>query len=132
MKWKNLWPLAAALLAGCATVSPNPETSSSRAAVAKINHVVVICLENRSFDNLYGEFPGAEGIVGLSPDRYRQVDSTGNPYTVLPQAPDARLPSTLPNAPFAIEQYIPSDSATRDLVHRFYQEQAQIDGGRME
>jgi phospholipase C len=142
MKWKNIksrYPLpaksaalfAAAFFSACATVSPNPEASSSRAAVAKINHVVVIYLENRSFDNLYGEFPGADGIVALSPDRYRQIDSTGNPYTVLPQAPDAHVPANLPNAPFAIEQYIPSDSATRDLVHRFYQEQAQIDGGRM-
>src|SRR5437762_1790686 len=93
---KSAWLLTAALLTACATVSPNPETSSSRAAIAKINHIVVIYLENRSFDNLYGEFPGAEGIVRLSPDRYRQIDSTGKPYTVLPQAPDAHLPSNLP------------------------------------
>src|ERR1051326_1532353 len=129
---KSAWLFVAALFTACATVSPNPETSSSRAAIAKINHVVVIYLENRSFDNLYGEFPGADGIVGLSPERYRQIDSTGKPYVVFPQAADAHLPSNLPNAPFAIEEYIPSDSATRDLVHRFYQEQAQIDGGRMD
>ena len=118
------------LVAGCATV-PTVQSRAARAAVAKINHVVVIYLENRSFDNLYGEFPGAEGIVGLSPERYRQIDSTGKPYAVLPQAPDAHLPSTLPNAPFAIEEFIPSNAPTRDLVHRFYQEQAQINGGLM-
>ena len=123
--------LLTAIFAACATVPPKPE-ASSRAAIAKINHVVVIYMENRSFDNLYGEFPGAEGIVGLAPERYRQVDSTGAPYTVLPQAPDAHLPENLLNAPFAIEQFIPSNAPTRDLVHRFYQEQIQIDGGRMD
>ena len=115
---------------GCATLPPAPG-ASSREAVAKTNHVVVIYLENRSFDNLYGEFPGADGIVGLAPERYRQVDSTGATYSVLPQAPDAQLPANLPNAPFDIEQFVPSNKPTRDLVHRFYQEQAQINGGRM-
>jgi phospholipase C len=26
-------------------------------------HILVIYLENRSFDNLFGEFPGVDGIV---------------------------------------------------------------------
>jgi phospholipase C len=121
----------ASLVAACATVPPS-QGPSSPATIAKINHVIVIYLENRSYDNLYGEFPGADGIVGLAPARYRQIDSTGAPYSVLPQAPDANLPTNLPNAPFAIEQFIPSDAPTRDLVHRFYQEQAQINGGRMD
>ncbi len=120
----------AAVIAGCATLPPGQEPSS-RKAVSKINHVVVIYLENRSLDNLYGELPGADGIIGLAPDRYQQIDSTGRPYSVLPQAADSHLPANLPNAPFAIEQFIPSNAPTRDLVHRFYQEQAQINGGRM-
>jgi len=119
-----------AIVGGCATV-PTVQEPSARAAVMKINHVVVIYLENRSFDNLYGEFPGAEGIVGLAPERSRQIDSAGVPYSVLPQAADAHLPANLPNAPFAIEDFIPSNLPTRDLVHRFYQEQAQINGGLM-
>lgn len=119
-----------AIVAGCATI-PTVQEPSARTVVAKINHVVVIYLENRSFDNLYGEFPGAEGIVGVPPERYRQIDSSGAPYSVLPQAADAHLPSKLPNAPFAIEDFIPSNAPTRDLVHRFYQEQAQINGGLM-
>jgi phospholipase C len=119
-----------AIAAGCATV-PTVQEPSARAAVAKINHVVVIYLENRSYDNLYGEFPGADGIAGLAPERYRQIDSTGVPYSMLPQAADAHLPATLPNAPFAIEDFIPSNAPTRDLVHRFYQEQAQINSGSM-
>ena len=121
----------ATVFSACATV-PTVQGPAPGSAMASINHVVVIYLENRSFDNLYGEFPGADGITGLAPEKYRQVDSTGAPYSVLPQAPDAQLPSNLSNAPFAIEQFIPSNAPTRDLVHRFYQEQIQIDGGRMD
>ena len=126
---RTITSVAVALtFAACAKV----QTAPAPAVFAPINHIVVIYLENRSFDNLYGEFPGADGIVGLAPERYRQVDSTGKPYSVLPQAADAKLPANLPNAPFAIEQFIPSNQPTRDLVHRFYQEQGQIDGGRMD
>lgn len=121
--------LLTAFMGACTSISHAP--TPANATIAKINHVVVIYLENRSFDNLYGEFPAADGIVGLSADKYQQVDSIGIPYSTLPQAPDSKLPSTLPNAPFAIEDYIPSTSPTRDLVHRFYQEQAQINDGRM-
>jgi phospholipase C len=127
--------LALSVLASCAgsTARQTDQAAavSSRPDLTKINHIVVLYLENRSFDNLYGEFPGADGIVGLTPEQYRQVDSAGVPYKVLPQVADSHLPDTLPNAPFAIEQFLPNDMPTRDLVHRFYQQQAQIDGGRM-
>ena len=127
-----------ALLIGSACAPSTVASGTATAPVASagsfsgINHVVVVYLENRSFDNLYGEFEGADGIVGLAPEKYRQVDLTGQPYTVLPQAPDSHLPADLPNAPFSIERFIPSSSPTRDLIHRYYQEQAQIDGGRMD
>jgi phospholipase C len=38
----------------------------------------------------------------------------------------------LPNQPFDITKYKPADQNTRDLVHRYYQEQVQIDGGKMD
>ena len=91
---------------------------------------MVLYLENRSFDNLYGEFPGAEGLTGAT--RVTQLDPSGAAYSVLPQASNAGLPLTLPNAPFPIEQYITADKPTRDLVHSYYQEQLQIDGGKMD
>jgi phospholipase C len=128
--------LAHSLLTGChknAQSAPDgggPATAN--ASLAAINHIVIIYLENRSFDNLYGEFPGAAGIVGLTPEGYRQVDENGKPFDHLPQADGAPIPPDLPNAPFPIERYIPSNSPTRDLVHRFYQEQLQIHGGRMD
>ena len=39
----------------------------NRLALEKIKTVVVIYAENRGFDNLYGLFPGANGIPGVNP-----------------------------------------------------------------
>ncbi len=56
----------------------------------KINHIVVIYTENRSFDSLFGYFPGADGIEqargkakeqAISP----QVDTDGTPLALLPR-----------------------------------------------
>ncbi|HVT40015.1 MAG TPA: alkaline phosphatase family protein [Gemmatimonadaceae bacterium] len=100
-------------------------------ALARINHIVVIYLENRSFDNLYGGFEGAEGLAAARGAR-PQVNEHGVPYRVLPQAPGTPFPTDLPNAPFEISRFVPPTAPTRDLVHRFYQEQVQIHGGRMD
>lgn len=97
----------------------------------KLDHIVVIYLENHSFDNLYGEFPGANGLSNAT-DHTTQVDRSGRPYRVLPQPPGKAFPPNLPNAPFSIEKYILISARTPDLIHRFYQQQAQIDGGRMD
>ncbi len=45
-----------------------------------IQHLIVLQLQNHSFDNLFGTFPGANGI---SPDEssYSQTDSSGNVVT---------------------------------------------------
>ena len=98
--------------------------------LTKINHLVVIYLENRSFDHLYGEFAGADGLSAAA--RSTQVDSGGVPYATLPQTSNSGVPATLPNAPFAIEQFIPAGTPTIDLVHSFYQQQQQINGGKMD
>jgi phospholipase C len=95
----------------------------------QINHIVVIYLENHSFDNLYGQFPGANGLAQAA-NGPPQEDTEGKPYTVLPQIKDARFPTNLPNHPFPIDKYVPADEKVSDLVHRFYQNQAQIHGGR--
>jgi phospholipase C len=100
------------------------------AGINKINHVVVIYLENRSFDNLYGEFPGAEGLT-QAVSAPKQISSTGEPYETLPQIAGQPYPTTLPNKPFDIALYVPATVITHDLAHKFYHEQAQINGGRM-
>lgn len=108
-----------------------PLTARTAPGLDKLHHIVVIYLENHSFDNLYGEFPGANGLSSAG-DRARQVDRSGKPYTLLPRPPGKAFPANLPNAPFSIERYVPIGAKTPDLIHRFYQEQAQIDGGRMD
>jgi phospholipase C len=54
----------AALLYACAnppagTPSPTPVAASG---IHKIQHVVVIMQENRSFDQYFGTLPGADGL----------------------------------------------------------------------
>jgi phospholipase C len=109
-------------------------------AFDRIDHVIIIYQENWSFDSLYGLFPGANGI-GNAGDTVRQVDKNGVPYTTLPQpmdlsrtppGPDPRFPADLAVAPFNAAEYVLPNERTGDLVHRFYQEQLQIDSGKMD
>lgn len=46
-----------------------PAQAASANGLEKIHTLVVIYAENRSFDNLYGLFPGADGIPG-EPQRF--------------------------------------------------------------
>jgi len=124
--------LAALLFtAGLVACSDSTTAIPSSGDVTKVNHVVVIYLENRSFDNTYGEFPGAEGLTAAA-SAPKQISATGAAYVTLPEVNGQPYPLTLPNAPFDIAQYLPATSVTRDLVHRYYQEQIQIDGGKMD
>jgi len=134
--------VAGALLAACQhepPAAPADVLSAERRDVdlgdsripARLQHLVVIYLENHSFDNLYGEFPGAEGLSNAGPTE-TQVDASNAPFATLPQVSGSPFPTTLPNAAFPIERYVSADLKIRDLVHRFYQEQAQIDGGKMD
>jgi phospholipase C len=110
------------------------------AGVQKLDHIVVIYLENRSFDNLFGLFPGANGLVNAAATA-RQVDAAGQPYASLPPVmdtaksppvPDPRFPRDLSNKPFLIDPYSGLEDKDPNLTHLWYQEQAQIDGGRMD
>src|SRR5262245_16362890 len=128
-------------IVGCSSSSAPPPRPAS---LASIEHVVVIYAENRSFDNLYGLFPGANGIESATPEQYTQVDYDGKVLPTLPPvwktavpgtptAPDAAFPTNLPNKPFRIDAppiNMPLSVATRDLIHKFYPQQEQINGGR--
>src|SRR5690349_8690088 len=63
--------------------------TSARAArpLDEINHIIVIYQENWSFDSLYGEFPGANGIANAG-STANQVDKNGQAYAALPQPLD--------------------------------------------
>lgn len=101
--------------------------------IGQIKHLVVIYMENRSFDNLYGEFKGANGIQNAKRGNFIQVDANGKPYKYLPEIPrNNSFPTNLPNELFNIDQYVPSDKATPDVTHRFFHNQLQIDGGKMD
>jgi len=101
--------------------------------IQQIKHVVVIYMENHSFDNLYGEFKGANGIKNAIKGNYVQVDKKGKPYQYLPAIPrNNSFPTNLPNKLFNIDQYVPNDKPTPDVTHRFYHNQLQIDGGKMD
>src|SRR5262245_32004191 len=117
----------------------------------KVNTVVVIYAENRGFDNIYGTFPGANGIPGVNPTAmgsiHAQVDRDAS-ATLLAKLPQSwggvtasgfspvitqAQSDNLPNQPYALETtYAGFDytTITRDLVHRFFENQMQIDGGK--
>ena len=120
--------------------------TASGAGIESIENIVVIYAENRSFDNLYGSFPGVNGLSGVTPEEYTQRDRDGSVLKELPPIwggltakgaePAVTQAQTehLANAPFAIDDpkgfNLPLGVTTRDLWHRFYQNQMQIHGGR--
>ncbi|XZF16242.1 alkaline phosphatase family protein [Chitinophagaceae bacterium MMS25-I14] len=109
------------------------KSDSSSGSIDQVKHVVVIYLENHSFDNLYGQMAGVNGLANAQNANITQLDSNGHPYTYLPAVPGTTaFPSTLSNTYFNIDQYVPADQETPDVLHRFYQEQMQIDGGKMD
>jgi phospholipase C len=129
-------PLAlAAAMALCYAQSPAPRLNA-------IDNIVVIYAENRSFDVLYGLYPGANGIAKAKPS---QQDRDGSVMRELPPvwsgltAAGVTPPITeaqtahLPNQPFGIDDPKGFNASlnvtTRDLWHRFYQNQMQINGG---
>ena len=121
-------------LAGCATRVDDP--------LSRIEHVVVIYAENRSFDHLYGLFPGADGIAQASAEQKTQSDQDGRPLASLPATYDPvqkgrlreDLPTAgLPNGPFRIDAP-PINRRWNELlpnpIHAYFHHREQINGGR--
>jgi phospholipase C len=118
-------------------------TVPCRAALKDIDHVVVLYQENWSFDTLYGSFPGADGLAEAGKAAI-QSDAKGIPYPErgMPlwepgvcQALGAPAKSTcfLPNGPFNLADYLsPGAKTAGDPPHKFYTEQLQINGGKMD
>lgn len=138
--------------------SPAPLPALNGAALDKalrdnVKTVVVIYAENRSFNNLFGNFPGVEKpLASLQPADYQQRDrdgalldnlppAWGGVLQVGPQTVDGvsypaggQFQENLPNAPFSLKgmngEDLPLSLVTRDLWHVFYQNQMQINGGK--
>jgi hypothetical protein len=117
-----------------------PGISTGRAIAADltvIETVVVIYAENRSFDHLYGLFPGANGLANATEEQYTQRDHDGS---VLPHLrvwnakgePNPDYPQ-MPNAPFRVDAPPVSKSANAVLIspiHAYYHSIEQINGGK--
>src|SRR6267142_1204671 len=109
----------------------------------RINHVIVIYQEHWSFDSLYGQFPGVNGLQNGF-DTLPQVDKASgysNYVYVTPQplngGPDLRFPPgngqlALPLIPYDLARFVPDTNTTGDIIHRFYHQQLQIDNGLLE
>lgn len=117
-----------------------------------IQHVVVLFAENRSFNNLFAAFPGLQQPLARVPvEAMRQRDRDGSLLTTLPPIWGGMVPhaqtvehrkfhidesaiSGLANQPFALRtpdgDPLPQGVITRNLVHKFYENQLQINGGR--
>ncbi|WP_260926244.1 acid phosphatase [Novosphingobium sp. 9] len=130
--------------------SSRPVTDAQLAAA--IDTVVVIYAENRSFNNLFADFPGlAEPLANVPAERTAQRDRDGSLLPHLPKIWEGLVPDkqvvqhteyqigpddlpTLPNAPFALKtpagDPLPHGVVTRDLIHSFYNNQHQINGGK--
>lgn len=135
--------LAAAALAATLTVTGSFLAGTARAEPADpklsvIDTIVVIYLENRSFDTLYGLFPGAEGLESAQRTQAGtiQVDRDGTPFATLPppldgkKKPDARLAHVTANGPFRLDPAVGLTGRVASPIHAFFTHQRQINGGR--
>ncbi len=126
--------LLATLVTGCTSTSPRADDG---AALQRIRHVVVIYAENRSFDHLYGLFPGANGIGQATAEQKTQLDHDGKPLPELLMLggngkPDAHLPR-LPNGPFRIDAEPfnrPPNVMVRSPTHSYFHHIEQINAGK--
>ncbi|HEY7060641.1 MAG TPA: alkaline phosphatase family protein [Chloroflexota bacterium] len=125
---------------GSAVAAPPAQAGGLPAGLGQIEHVIVIYQENRSFDNLYGLFADADGLANATL-ALPQTALDGTPYPTLPQptnttvqpvGPDPRFPADLPNQPFDVARFVPAEEKTGDLIHAYYREQYQINGGKMD
>lgn len=153
-------PLVAALAA--VGLGPLPAYAHPDSEMKKIKHFVVIYQENHSFDNLYGDWEGVNGRssanyipqVNQTGERYAcllQNDPNLTSPSPLPvTCTDAvnRISSAFANAEFMIDSYIPATASTctggvsqgdsynggctEDIVHRYYQQQYQLNSGALD
>ena len=151
---------AALAIGGTETLAAGAKPAASSMAPAAIDEalrkdiqqVVVIYLENRSFNNLFANFPGVEQpLDALKPEAYLQRDRDGSVLKQLPPIWHGLAPhkqtvnhrdyqvmqdhlTGLPNAPWALRtgdgEPLPHGVVTRDLIHAFYENQRQINGGK--
>src|ERR1700682_3811369 len=121
------WVVRSANVAAVVLLGWHP---SWAADLSKIKTIVVIYAENRSFDHLYGLFPGANGIANATTEQKTQIDHDGTPLPYLTifatgGRPDDRFPR-MPNEPFRIDA-APINISLNQIgpspIHAFYHNQ---------
>jgi acid phosphatase len=144
--------IAAVAPAGASTPADKHAARTDAALRHHIDTIVVIYAENRSFNNLFACFPGLQQPLSKVPrERFLQRDRNGSVLDTLPPIWGGMVPNKqvvehreyligqddiahLPNAPFPLRDPdgdpLPQGLVTRDLVHAFYNNQLQINGGR--
>lgn len=143
---KSFWLKASVSALALAAVSAPALAAPKASGLDQIQTVVVIYAENRSFDNLFNGFPGADTLKPSDVAKYRQVDRDGSLLKELPPswggvtakgvvpAISQEASAHMKNEPFVINDpkglNAPLNVTTRDLWHRFYQNQMQLDGGK--
>ena len=120
-------------LAICATATcARAAAQEQENPFARIGHVVVIFTENRSFDHVFGLFPGAEGRqLGAAPATSGFRWTAARPRCRV-RAPTIAFRGACRTRRFASSPSSTSMDDTMDPVHDFYLEQEQIDGGKMD
>lgn len=142
-------PAAGQAAAAAPKRAAKPAASLDAKLKAHVKNVVVIYLENRSFNNLFASFPGLAAPLPASVAP--QKDRDGSVLPVLPKIWGGMVPgrqdiggkeyqigedkiANLPNAPWKLVdgegKPLPEGLITRDLVHNFYHNQMQINGGK--
>ena len=108
--WRRLALLACVAIGVPGICAVPAQARHHRTPLRHVRHVVVLYLENHSFDNLYGTYPGANGLSRADRAHTRQVDLSGNPLKCLAQV-DPHL--TSPPLPADACSTAKGDASTR-------------------
>jgi phospholipase C len=111
----------------------------------KIEHIVVIFQENRSFDHYFGAYrPASGGQIANLLDGEGNIDprflgmqknaaGVAYPYLPVPYNIPGFAGAQLPNLPFHMTPYLPADhNVPWDPVHHFFRMFAEVNGGKMD
>ena len=133
---KRLFALVLAL-AGALVFAGQAAAEVDDRQLSRIETIVVIYAENRSFDHLYGMFPGANGIANATAAQKTQTGHDGKPLAQITVwghdgKADPKFPK-LANGPFRIDAPPVSRSLGDVLpspIHAYFHHIEQINGGR--
>jgi phospholipase C len=113
--------------AAASATTTQPKPSAAGVPGSPIKHVIEIMIENHSFDNLFGSFPGADGIPSnasfLNPSAY--FDSAPNVSPVYATANEGDIQGSINNSRVAEQMamdYVPGKGYQMDHYTTFPQD----------